>query len=108
MSSSVARVGFTVTRKVGSAVTRNRARRRLREVARAVLPEIAAPGCDYVLIARAGTLTRPYPDLIGDLKSAVTALAAKGRPSQPQQLQSQQPQPSRSPSERPLPQSPAR
>ena len=77
--SSSARVGFTVTRKVGPAVTRNRARRRLREVASAVLPDAALPGCDYVLIARSGTLTRPYPDLLGDLKSAVTALVAKSR-----------------------------
>lgn len=77
--SGSARVGFTVTRKVGSSVTRNRARRRLREVARAVLPDAAVPGCDYVLVARSGTLSRPYPDLLGDLKSAVTALAAKSR-----------------------------
>lgn len=91
MPSSVARVGFTVTRKVGSAVTRNRARRRLREAARALMPELAVPGCDYVLIARAGTAGRPYTDLLGDLKSAVTALAAKSRlsPSQPPQLHSQ-------------------
>ncbi len=74
-----ARVGFTVTRKIGSAVTRNRARRRLREAARAILPETAAPGCDYVLIARQATVSRPYADLVGDLKSALTALAAKGR-----------------------------
>lgn len=77
--SGSARVGVTVTRKVGSSVTRNRARRRLREVARAVLPDAAVPGCDYVLVARSGTLSRPYPDLLGDLKSAVMALAAKSR-----------------------------
>lgn len=83
MSNSAVRVGFTVTRKVGSAVTRNRARRRLREAARAVLPEAAVPGCDYVLIARSGTLTRPYPQLLGDLKSAMTTLAAKTGSVQP-------------------------
>lgn len=84
MSSPAARVGFTVTRKVGSAVTRNRARRRLREVARAVLPETAVPGCDYVLIARSGTLDRPYPDLLADLKSALMAVGAKSaRPASP-------------------------
>ena len=75
------RVGFTATRKIGSAVIRNRARRRLREAARAALPRAAAPGCDYVLIARAGTLTRPYAELVGDLETALAALAAKGRPS---------------------------
>jgi ribonuclease P protein component len=77
--SSAVRVGFTVTRKVGSAVVRNRARRRLREAARVALPQAALPGCDYVLIARAGTVGRPYPELVGDLKSALAALAAKSR-----------------------------
>ncbi len=93
MSSRAARVGFTVTKKVGSAVVRNRARRRLREAARAVLPETAVAGCDYVLIARAGTVSRPYPELLGDLKSALTALAAKTR--------SHEPAPARPSSERP-------
>lgn len=102
MSISAVRVGFTVTRKVGSAVTRNRARRRLREAARAVMPETAVPGCDYVLIARSGTLSRPYPELIGDLKSAMTVLAAKTRSQQPRSpaptpSQPSQAQPSQSP-----------
>jgi ribonuclease P protein component len=79
MSSPAARVGFTVTRKVGNAVIRNRARRRLREAARAALPAAALPGYDYVLIARSGTISRPYLDLVGDLKSALAALAAKSR-----------------------------
>ena len=79
MSNPAVRVGFTVTRKVGSAVIRNRARRRLREAARAALPAAAVPGCDYVLIARANTISRPYPELVGDLKSALAALAAKSR-----------------------------
>ncbi len=79
MSSPATRVGFTVTKKVGSAVTRNRARRRLREAARVALPQAALPGCDYVLIARAGTVGRPYSELVGDLKSALAALAAKSR-----------------------------
>jgi ribonuclease P protein component len=72
-----ARVGFTATRKLGSAVVRNRARRRLREAARAVLPVAGRPGCDYVLIARSGTLNRPYAALLGDLETAVAALTAK-------------------------------
>jgi ribonuclease P protein component len=72
------RVGFTATRKLGGAVVRNRARRRLREVARTVLPETATRGCDYVLIARLGALQRPYPALLGDLRSAMAGIA-KGR-----------------------------
>ena len=65
------RVGFTVTKKVGDAVRRNRAKRRLREVARAVLPLYGVGGTDYVLIGRDGTLTRPFTDLIEDLKTAL-------------------------------------
>ena len=65
------RVGFTVSRKVGNATRRNRARRRLRAVAAEVLPEHARPGHDYVLIGRSGTLTRPYADLVGDLRTAL-------------------------------------
>ena len=77
MPATTARVGFTATRKVGSAVIRNRARRRLREAARATMPEAAVAGCDYVVIARAGTLSRPYPALIQDLRTALTALAPR-------------------------------
>ncbi|MBV8535687.1 MAG: ribonuclease P protein component [Alphaproteobacteria bacterium] len=80
MSNPTARVGFTVTKKVGSAVIRNRARRRLREAARLVLADAALPGCDYVLIGRASTIARPYPELVGDLKTALAALVAKRRP----------------------------
>jgi ribonuclease P protein component len=69
------RVGFTATKKVGNAVIRNRARRRLREAARATIPESGMPGCDYVVIARAGTLDRPFPALIADFRQALGALA---------------------------------
>jgi ribonuclease P protein component len=69
--SDTIRVGFTVTKKVGDAVRRNRAKRRLREVARAVLPLYAVEGTDYVLIGRDATLTRPFADLIEDLKMAL-------------------------------------
>jgi ribonuclease P protein component len=68
------RIGFTATRKIGNAVVRNRARRRLKEAARAVLPVSAAPGCDYVLVARAGTLTQPYTAILADLQKALGAL----------------------------------
>ncbi|HEX9810293.1 MAG TPA: ribonuclease P protein component [Alphaproteobacteria bacterium] len=68
------RVGFTVTRRVGKAVVRNRIRRRLRAAAEEVLPGRAAPGYDYVLIGRAATLDRPYDALLRDLASALRRL----------------------------------
>jgi ribonuclease P protein component len=74
-----ARAGFTVTKKIDNAVVRNRAKRRLREVARAVLPLYASPGCDYVLIAREGTPERPFASLIEDLKQALRKVHG-GRP----------------------------
>ena len=73
------RLGFTVTKKVGNAVVRNRAKRRLREAARAVLPLYATPGYDYVLIGRDATLTRSFSGLIEDLKLALRKVHG-GRP----------------------------
>lgn len=67
-------VGFTVSRKVGNAVQRNRARRRLRAAAAAVLPEHATPARDYVLIGRRETLDRPYALLLQDLQLALKRL----------------------------------
>lgn len=69
------RLGFTATRKVGGAVVRNRAKRRLREAARALAPLLATPGSDYVFIARMGTAERPWDRLLDDVKSALTRLA---------------------------------
>lgn len=66
------RIGFTATRRIGGAVTRNRAKRRLREVAARVMPERAKAGHDYVLIARTMTAQRSFQNLIGDLKKALT------------------------------------
>ena len=69
------RVGFTCSKKVGNAVARNRAKRRLREVARLILPIHGKPGWDYVLIGRAGeTAARPFDALQGDLVYALRKL----------------------------------
>lgn len=66
------RVGFTCSKKVGNAVARNHAKRRLREVARAVLPELGHAGWDYVLVGRAvETETRDFQDLLNDLRFAI-------------------------------------
>ena len=65
------RVGFTVTKKVGNAVVRNRARRRLKEAVRLSLPTDQAAGWDLVLIGRDGTGKRPFAKLIEDLRGAL-------------------------------------
>lgn len=70
------RVGFTASKKVGNAVRRNRARRRLRAAVAALLPKHALPGHDYVLIARDGTAARPWQALLGDLEGAMRRLRA--------------------------------
>lgn len=80
----VLRVGFTATKKIGGAVTRNRAKRRLREIARTVLPLYARQGCDYVLIARDATPTRPFVTLIEDLKLALLKVHGS-RPRKPEE-----------------------
>ena len=72
--SPVIRAGFTATRKIGGAVVRNRAKRRLREAARLLLPLHGRPGVDYVFIARQGTSTRPWSRLLDDVKSALISL----------------------------------
>ena len=66
-----ARVGFTVTKKVGNAVIRNRTKRRLREAARLLLREEPVRGVDLVLIGRDTTRARPFPLLIDDLRRAL-------------------------------------
>ena len=69
-----ARLGLTVTKKLGGAVVRNRIRRRLRAAAREVFPGAAAPGVDYVLIARPPALERDYRALLDDLERALLRL----------------------------------
>ena len=65
------RVGFTASRRVGNAVARNHAKRRLRAAAAEILARDGRPGTDYVLIARAGTGGRRYADLVTDLAGAL-------------------------------------
>ncbi|MEZ6030742.1 MAG: ribonuclease P protein component [Hyphomonadaceae bacterium] len=67
-------LGFTATRKVGGSVVRNRARRRLREAARALLPGLGVAGVDYVLVARQETGTAAWPRLLDDVERALISL----------------------------------
>jgi ribonuclease P protein component len=70
------RVGFTVSRKVGNAVVRNRVRRRLREVARLVIPGQARADLDYVLVGRQAALKRDFATLQRELVEALKKLKA--------------------------------
>jgi ribonuclease P protein component len=76
------RIGFTATKRLGGAVERNRAKRRLRTAAAAVLPLCGRAGNDYVLVARRETLTQPFAQLLDDLKSALRAAHAKQKPTE--------------------------
>ncbi|THD85194.1 ribonuclease P protein component [Aliigemmobacter aestuarii] len=79
--SPAVRVGFTCSKKIGNSVARNRARRRLREVARAVLPAMGRPGWDYVLVGRPGaTIERDFALLLGDLRTALGQIHAARSP----------------------------
>ena len=71
------RVGFTCSKKLGNAPTRNRAKRRLREAARARLPLLGAPGWDYVLVGRPeATVARPFALMLADLETALRRVHA--------------------------------
>ena len=78
------RVGYTASRRIGNAVARNRAKRRLRAAVAHVMPASAQCGCDYVVIARAATLTRPFDALIGDLAAALARVGARMRDRAPE------------------------
>ena len=69
------RLGFTATKKIGNAVARNRAKRRLREAARLLIPAHGLAGHDYVFIARGDTGQRPWQALLDDVKAALLRLA---------------------------------
>lgn len=74
------RIGFTCSKKVGNAVARNRAKRRLREIARLVLPAHGRDGMDYVLIGRAEvTASRAFCDLRADLMQSLARLHGQTR-----------------------------
>lgn len=72
------RIGFTCSRKLGNAVTRNRAKRRLRALARAVLPLSGRPGWDYVLVGRPeATASRDFAAMLEDLRGALARIHGK-------------------------------
>jgi ribonuclease P protein component len=68
------RIGYTVTKKIGGAVVRNRMKRRLRALARELLPESGFEGADHVLIGRAGGVERDFAQLRTELQRALTKL----------------------------------
>ena len=69
------RVGFTVSRKVGGAVVRNRMKRRFRAVAREILPEAGVAGADHVLIGRLSGIEHPFDQLREELARALRKIA---------------------------------
>ena len=71
------RLGFTASKKIGNAVARNRAKRRLRAAAYQALPLLGRPGHDYVLVARTGILTRDFAALKSDIAEAARAAHKK-------------------------------
>ena len=76
-------VGFTATKKLGGAVVRNRAKRRMREAARLLLPLHGSPSYDYVFVARSGAPEREWLRLLDDVKTALLGLAAGGGDARP-------------------------
>jgi ribonuclease P protein component len=74
---NASRIGFTVTKKTGNAVIRNRIRRRLREVVRLNATSCVQPNHDYVLIAREAALHSPFPALVSDFHKAMGNVSKK-------------------------------
>jgi ribonuclease P protein component len=75
--SDTTRIGFTVTRRVGDAVTRNRTKRRLRAAARIAFNQFTMTGSDYVIIGRKSTASASFQKLQSDLKQAVTKFVSQ-------------------------------
>ena len=73
---ALVRVGFTVTKKIGNAVVRNRMKRRFRALVRETFPDHAIPGADHVLIGRSDGIERDYATLAAELKRALARLSA--------------------------------
>ena len=69
------RIGFTVTKKIGNAVVRNRMKRRFRSLARELLPTLGIAGSDHVLIGRAGGVERDFATLRDELRAALIKAA---------------------------------
>jgi ribonuclease P protein component len=69
------RIGYTVTKKIGGAVVRNRMKRRLRALAAELLPELGVAGADHVLIGRAGGVERDFGLLRAELVKALRKIA---------------------------------
>ncbi len=72
-------VGFTASKRIGGAVARNRAKRRLREAARLVLPQHGLTGHDHVLVARSAVVAYPFAALTADLTEALAMARARER-----------------------------
>ena len=73
---SAVRVGYTVTKKIGNAVVRNRMKRRFRALVRETFPDHAIPGADHVLIGRSNGIERDYSTLAAELKRALKKMSA--------------------------------
>ena len=96
------RVGFTATKKIGNAVVRNRCKRRMRELARALLPLHGKAGHDYVFVARTGLPERAWERLLDDTKNALISLGA-GEGQDGSERRSQKPRPAKTASAKPSP-----